>query len=341
MKILYSLFGMIVFSVVAFAQAPKANFTADPVVGCAPLEASFSDASSDDVFLWQWDFNNDGIAESNDPFPSHIFTTPGYYSVRLMVFNLTDSNALIKRNYIRVTTPVVFAVGNQTVCLEDSIQLTANIQGGVKPYKYFWESMGTIPFASSDPSPRIAAEETATWRLTVTDSVGCESSRDFIITVKPSVKPTFIRNGSVLTSSAGVSYQWYLNGVAIAGATQLTYTMKQTEKGFYKVRVLDNQGCRIFSDSLNLDPSSVVWEQPEGWMIYPNPVQHQLTVYSANLQQDATIRITDALGVEVLSAQANMLTNRNVLDVSMLSSGVYMVQILEPNRTQVYKLIKE
>lgn len=76
-------------------------------------------------------------------------------------------------------------------------------------------------------------------------------------------------------------------------------------------------------------------------MIYPNPVQHQLTVYSANLQQDATIRITDALGVEVLSAQANMLTNRNVLDVSMLSSGVYMVQILEPNRTQVYKLIKE
>jgi parallel beta-helix repeat protein len=65
-----------------------ANFSANVTSGPAPLTVSFTDQSfsSSGVTGWAWDFQNDGIVDSNAQFPApHVYTCPGTYSVSLTV----------------------------------------------------------------------------------------------------------------------------------------------------------------------------------------------------------------------------------------------------------------
>jgi PKD repeat protein len=69
-------------------EAPVAAFTVspDPAVGAAPLNVSFTDASTASdaaIAQWSWEFG-DG-ATSSSPSPSHTYAAPGVYTVRLTV----------------------------------------------------------------------------------------------------------------------------------------------------------------------------------------------------------------------------------------------------------------
>jgi PKD repeat protein len=67
----------------------KAEFSGNRQAGIVPLESSFRDRSSGDIVAWSWDFNGDGIEDSNEPSPAYTYTEPGNYTVSLTV---TDSN---------------------------------------------------------------------------------------------------------------------------------------------------------------------------------------------------------------------------------------------------------
>jgi PKD repeat protein len=80
-----------------------AHFEAYPLSGYAPLTVQFHDTYQIDRFMWEWDFNLDGSIDSNEPAPTHTYTTPGVYSVRLIV---NDGEFIgTKINYITVLDP--------------------------------------------------------------------------------------------------------------------------------------------------------------------------------------------------------------------------------------------
>jgi PKD repeat protein len=62
----------------------------------------FSNFSIGDINEYQWDFENDGIIDSYDEFPTHIYQDTGYYSVKLSVVGQDSTNTFIKENYIHV-----------------------------------------------------------------------------------------------------------------------------------------------------------------------------------------------------------------------------------------------
>jgi formylglycine-generating enzyme required for sulfatase activity len=66
-------------------SVPVADFTATPPFGAAPLSVQFTDTSSAGATAWQWDFDNDGVVDSTQRNPSHVYTTQGTYTVRLDV----------------------------------------------------------------------------------------------------------------------------------------------------------------------------------------------------------------------------------------------------------------
>lgn len=66
---------------------PEARFSASPVVGAAPLTVSFTDLSTTNAASWAWDFDENGTADSTIPSPSHVYSSPGVYTVRLDVAN--------------------------------------------------------------------------------------------------------------------------------------------------------------------------------------------------------------------------------------------------------------
>jgi PKD repeat protein len=91
-------------TVAAPAVSPIANFTATPISGEAPLNVTFTDASTGSPTSWAWDFENDGIVDSTEQNATFTYTTAGTYTVNLTVSNDGGSDAEVKTDYITVSS---------------------------------------------------------------------------------------------------------------------------------------------------------------------------------------------------------------------------------------------
>ncbi|MDX9972605.1 MAG: PKD domain-containing protein, partial [FCB group bacterium] len=94
--------------VVRVQALPTAAFSATPTTGRAPFVASFTDASSpgsEAITAWAWDFDNDGVTDSTVQNPTHEFTAPGVYAVKLTVTTAAGSDSELKVDYARAGVP--------------------------------------------------------------------------------------------------------------------------------------------------------------------------------------------------------------------------------------------
>ncbi len=85
---------------------PVAAFSAGPLAGYAPLTVHFTDISRNNPVSWQWDFTNDGKADTMQENPDYTYPEPGVYSVRLTVGNSGGSDELLENDYVTVLAPV-------------------------------------------------------------------------------------------------------------------------------------------------------------------------------------------------------------------------------------------
>lgn len=87
------------------AQTPTANFTANPLVVCVGVPVNFTNTSTPNgasaIVSSAWDFGDGAL--SNLTSPSHAFSTPGTFTVTLVVTNANGTvDAEIKNAYITV-----------------------------------------------------------------------------------------------------------------------------------------------------------------------------------------------------------------------------------------------
>ena len=82
--------------------APVAGFSASPNSGNAPLTVQFTDASTGTISSYAWDFNNDGVVDSNDKSPSYTYNEAGTYTVNLTVTGPGGRDSEVKIGYISV-----------------------------------------------------------------------------------------------------------------------------------------------------------------------------------------------------------------------------------------------
>lgn len=82
---------------------PDADFSASVTSGTAPLVVDFTDLSTNVPTEWEWDFENDGTPDSTEQNPTHVFATPGVYTVKLTATNEHGSADEVKTNFITVT----------------------------------------------------------------------------------------------------------------------------------------------------------------------------------------------------------------------------------------------
>jgi PKD repeat protein len=86
--------------------APRADFSANPTSGSAPLTVQFTSRSTGDINTYQWDFG-DSTGTSASPNPSYIYRTVGFYTVKLTVRGSGGVHSETKVNLISVTAPPV------------------------------------------------------------------------------------------------------------------------------------------------------------------------------------------------------------------------------------------
>ncbi|MDD3043453.1 MAG: PKD domain-containing protein, partial [Methanosarcinaceae archaeon] len=77
---------------VTLPESPVASFTANPTSGFAPLVVQFTDTSTGNPTSRAWDFDGDGITDSNEANPGYNYTSAGTYTASLTVGNSVDSS---------------------------------------------------------------------------------------------------------------------------------------------------------------------------------------------------------------------------------------------------------
>lgn len=152
---------------------------------------------------------------------------------------------------------------------------------------------------------------------------GTSTAQSLDVTVNPVPVPTITQNGTELTASTAVSYQWMYNDTAIIGATSQTYTA--TQNGDYSLSVIDNNGCSGSSAVLQvLDVNVKDVSLNRGVSVYPNPSNGILVVqYAGNSR---SVKMLTAIGQEVAVA-INRETNQMVIDARSLPAGIYFLVI--------------
>lgn len=196
-------------------------------------------------------------------------------------------------------------------------------------------------WCSNETSQTVIIEEGPECDVVVTDSSGCSDTATIAITVW-SPQPDITVVGSVLVCSSGfTSYQWYLNGNAISGATSATY--EATEPGFYTVQVVDGNGCEGEADAGMINPGFDENSIVEVLNVYPNPNNGQVTL-ELNLKapSDVVLTVRDLTGRMVNQIQLNGNNQfRTQLDFENLSKGIYILYLDINGERITRKLIRE
>jgi uncharacterized protein (TIGR02145 family) len=81
----------------------EADFTATPLSGYFPLIVQFTDLSVGLPVSWVWDFDNNGIIDSDEQNPVWEFNNPGFYTITLKVTNdIDETDIMIREDFIEV-----------------------------------------------------------------------------------------------------------------------------------------------------------------------------------------------------------------------------------------------
>lgn len=385
----------------------NANFLTTQTQLCQSQSCvNFSDLSSGSPSSWSWSFPGASPATSNVQNPTNIcYSSPGTYSVTLIVNNGVTTDTMQMNNYITVSpspaTPVISASGPLTFCAGDSVILTSSYPAGNT-----WS-----PTASTNQS--IVVSNSGTYSVTYLNPAGCSvTSAPIVVSVNssppaPTVSPTgpliICSDGSIvlfssilggntwspggetsdsivvfgagnyyvtnsngncsgppsnivvvnlvnspappvitlgandtLFSSAGATYQWYLNGNLIPGATSSFYV--PSASGNYSVSITNEDNCNASSTLFAFELSGLSENESDLFQLSPNPVTNQLQIISS-FNGFFEVQIFDVTGKIVTQVKDQ---SKTLINLTNIKPGVYFVRMTNAsNLSETVRIIKE
>jgi PKD repeat protein len=144
--------------------------------------------------------------------------------------------------------------------------------------------------------------------------------------------PTEIKVGQTVAftdMSSNGPYTWLWDFSGISGSTSQNPTFAFSAPGVYMVSLYaaNCAGGTSFSEPIYIIPDGIEeWdEQNYKISVFPNPASTKITVWMNNSKpNNAGVEILDVTGRLILQQK---LENKNEMDVSSLSNGVYFVRI--------------
>ncbi|WP_304020552.1 PKD domain-containing protein [Methanospirillum hungatei] len=155
-----------------------ADFTANPTSGAAPLTVQFTDTSTTEWSVWTWDFGDGGSSVIKNP--SHVYETPGTYTVKMTVGSMSGTYTVTKDNYITVTQSggivADFTATPTTGTAPLTVQFTDTSTGS--PTMWAWDfGDGTTEGMLANPSHTYQNAGTYTVKLTASSATGGSSTK--------------------------------------------------------------------------------------------------------------------------------------------------------------------
>ncbi|MCD4817762.1 MAG: PKD domain-containing protein [Candidatus Cloacimonetes bacterium] len=177
--------------------APVAEIWVDSVQGYAPFEVTFRDSSnagSKALTSWKWDFDNDGVIDSENQNPIHTFSEVGDFFAKLTISDgETDSSDSLLISVLQAGSPLAdFSYDIVTAHAPVDVTFSdLSVQGTFEITTWNWDfdNDGTIDSAEQNPSYVFSEPGNYTIKLTVSDG-NLESS--FIKNLKIQENSVFV-----------------------------------------------------------------------------------------------------------------------------------------------------
>ena len=255
---------------------------------------------------------------------------------------------------VTVQAPIVFTTqpANRAACQNGSVTFTAAATGTITTTQ--WQVSTNSGTTWTDISGANTTSLTLTnvqpsqngyrYRLALSNAgCGTVNSNAATLTVNPlptvslglspagqtQLRPGMVTTVTVISSPAGASYQWFLNGVAEPSITGASYAVDAYHLGTYSVRVTDVNGCVSTTAGVTFTalPTSQLF-------VHPNPTRgaFYVTYYMPQLNTPVTLVVIDMMGRRIVERQAVTTAPYTRFDFSnsKLAAGVYIIEFRNP-----------
>ena len=224
-------------------------------------------ASGSGPLSYQWYLNGSPIAGANNTtlvLPSVKATDAGTYTagVRNAAGEVLSNAALLTVNPALIAPVITAQPQPVTVSAGQTAQFSVTATG-TAPLAYQWQRNGVNIAGSTALNCSVVNAQSAnvgSYRVIVSNAAGSVTSTAATLTVNPAVQlPVVLTQPAAATRSVGqsvtftiaasgsgsIAYQWYLDGIPIAGANAASYTMSAvalTDAGAYTAGVRNTAG---------------------------------------------------------------------------------------------------
>ncbi len=237
-----------------------------------------------------------------------------------------------------------FIVSQTEACAGDTV-LFSDVSN-FSPTQWNWTfSPASVTFvngtSANSQNPQVVFNTTANYQAVLEAGNAFGTDKDTtMVSAEIFPIPVITANNNVLSCIPvpGLSYQWYFNGLPIAGATSSSYTT--TQDGYFHVAVTGTQ-CTVHSKQyLSITFDLEEFGRTINLKVYPNPVKDIITVaFTNDERKPVELEITDTKGALVYSAA---LGNNTVIDENIslghLSRGNYLLRIIIGNHVVSEKI---
>ena len=331
---------------------------------CDSLTWKFVNTYPGSAANWLWlitDSNGLVIDSSLLSNPVFTFSKAGIYSIELIGYEACKADTTIK--LFSIINDGLYSSANAIdICEGDSVFAEGNYQftGGtfvdslisisgcdslvITELTVHPQFMDTIQETICEGDSILIGSSyqsvTGVYENIAVSSNGCDSSTYIDLNVVNIVLPSIYANGNELITEAGYTYQWYINGVPIAGATAQNYTA--WESGMYAVMVTDSNGCSMLTPNLQISITGI-FQPMEGpsFKVYPNPAFSKISVEwkGPGYPGEIEVSIRDISGKEVLSAIFNQQAIASI-DLGGIAPGMYFMHVKAMGENSVVKIVK-
>jgi PKD repeat protein len=339
-----------------------ANFNVANTTLCEGSQTTFNNISTGDPTSWEWSFPGGTPSSSALENPVVTYSNTGIYDVTLIVVKGTESDTLVKTEYIQViTAPATSSTpaGPVTVCnnIGSTVITTAPIPGATS---YQWAISPTYAGLLSGTGITVTVNWNTTFSgqasITVAGVNTCGQgpvSSPFIVNVYQAPVVT-------LSSFSNVCANWpafQLSGGSPAGGTYSGngvaggyFTPSNSLIGYNSITYtyIDNNACSASAvKSIYVDACTGIASGVTGSFtleIIPNPVHDIMKIKVSGMTTDyVNTRITDLLG-EILSEEsyvnpANAFETE--INTSAWAKGIYFLRIDAGDQVLSRKFIVE